>query len=126
MTISFQSKGDFKRTGSFLERLRRRDIYNRVNNAAQRGVQALSSATPSETGVTANSWSYKIKMGMGFVAIDWFNSNTNDGLPIAILIQYGHGTGTGGYVPGRDYINPAMRPVFDQISNDVWKAVTSE
>lgn len=88
------------------------------------GVNALSNATPVESALTASSWYYEVESRRGYHSIRWYNSNVNQGVPIAIILQYGHGTGTGGYVRGRDYINPAIRPVFDQIANEVWKEVT--
>jgi hypothetical protein len=88
------------------------------------GVAALSNATPVETGETANAWYYKIVRRKGYYSIRWYNSHIEDGMPIAVLLQYGHGTGTGGYVQGRDYINPAIRPIFDQMINDFWREVT--
>mgnify|MGYP000277965666 CR=1 FL=1 len=89
------------------------------------GVEALSSATPTRTGVTAASWSYKINRKNGSVSLDFYNSNINKGVPIAIIIQYGHGTGTGGWVEGIDYINPAIQPLFKKLADDAWKEVTS-
>lgn len=91
---------------------------------AERGVQALRDNTPKDTGRTANSWYYDIEQKGDSVTISWKNSNINDGVLIAAIIQYGHGTGTGGYVRGTDYINPAMKPVFQQIADDIWREVT--
>ena len=88
------------------------------------GVNALSQATPAETGETANSWDYQVTRKAGRYIISWHNTHEDDGVNVAVIIQYGHGTGTGGYVQGRDYINPTMRPVFDQILEDVWRQVT--
>jgi len=90
----------------------------------QMGVDALSAATPVETGMTARSWYYEVEASGGYYRIKWLNSHVNDGVPIAIILQYGHGTGTGGYVAGRDYINPAIKPAFDKIEAEVWKEVT--
>jgi hypothetical protein len=123
--ISFSTSGSFKRTDRFLEAIRLGKIYDSLAKAGQDGVNALARATPKDTGDTANSWGYEVTKSSGTYTITWTNSNMAGGSPVAILIQYGHGTGTGGYVPGRDYINPALRPVFDKIANDVWKAVTS-
>lgn len=89
------------------------------------GVQALSQATPQDSGLTASSWSYEILKQNGNYTIVWINTNVHSGVSVAVLIQYGHGTGTGGYVQGRDYINPAIQPIFDRIANDVWKVVTT-
>lgn len=123
--ITFETSGSFKRTEAFLSKMRRGDLFRSMDKAARAGVSALSSATPVDSGMTAASWSYNIKISRKSAEIQWTNSNTNGGAPIAIMLQYGHGTGTGGYVRGRDYINPAMRPTFDRIAEDVWKAVTS-
>ncbi len=122
--IGLRSIGSFAKTTAFLDRLMHGDIYKDLNRYGQMGVNALSRATPTDSGTTARSWSYNIERSRDGVTISWSNSNVNQGSNIAILIQYGHGTGTGGYVVGRDYINPAARPVFDQIANDVWKKVT--
>lgn len=123
--IIFESKGDFKRTDSFLAKLLKRDIYRSLDKYGQQGVAALSSATPTESGLAASSWRYEVKReGRGY-SITWLNSDVENGFPVAIMLQYGYGTGTGGYVQGRDYINPALKPIFDKIAEDVWKEVTS-
>ena len=121
--FKFTHKGDFSKTEAFLKKAKTGDFYKNLERYAQVGVEALRSNTPLDSGITADSWSYKITKGKGEAGITWINNNTNQGENIAILIQYGHGTGTGGYVHGRDYINPAMRPVFDQIAEDIWKEV---
>lgn len=123
--IRVSSHGSFKRTITFLDRLRNGDAFKDLNKYGQMGVQALSAATPRRSGYTAGSWVYKIERSRGGVTIYWNNTNVNNGTKIAVIIQYGHGTGTGGYVSGIDYINPALRPVFDQIADEVWKKVTS-
>lgn len=122
--IQFKQKGDFGKTESFLKKLRKLDLDSVLRKYGELGVQALASATPVETGKTAASWDYKIEKGKGVVTITWTNSNVNNGVPIALLIQYGHGTGTGGYVQGRDYIKPAILPIFDQLADALWKEVT--
>ena len=122
--IQFKQKGDFSKTESFLKKLRKLDLDSVLRKYGELGVQALASATPVETGKTAASWDYKIEKGKGVVTITWTNSNVNNGVPIALLIQYGHGTGTGGYVQGRDYIKPAILPIFDQLAEALWKEVT--
>lgn len=122
--IQFKQKGDFSKTESFLKKLRKLDLDSVLDKYGKLGVQALASATPVETGKTAASWGYKIEKGKGVVTITWTNSNVNNGVPIALLIQYGHGTGTGGYVQGRDYIKPAILPIFDQLADALWKEVT--
>ena len=123
--ITVESKGDFKNTERFLKFLNAADFSVATKSLAQRGVQALASATPVDSALTANSWGYKITRSKSSFSIEWTNSNTVNGVPIAILLQYGHGTGTGGYVRGRDYINPAIQPIFDEIAEDLWKVVTS-
>lgn len=97
-----------------------------LESAGAEGVAALAAATPADSGLTASSWSYRIKSTRGTSTIEWYNTNVNGGFEVALALQYGHGTGTGGWVPGRDYINPAMRPVFDRIADRVWKAVTGK
>lgn len=123
--ISFTTRGSTKRTEDFLKKMSRGDIFRRVDAAAARGVAALAAATPANTGKAASSWSYKITQSRGRYTITWTNSDIEDGFPVAVMIQYGHGTGTGGYVQGIDYINPTLRPIFQQIADDVWKEVTS-
>lgn len=122
--IQFKQKGDFSKTESFLKKLRKLDLDSVLRKYGELGVQALASATPVETGKTAASWDYKIDKGKGVVTITWTNSNVNNGVPIALLIQYGHGTGTGGYVQGIDYIKPAIRPIFDDLAKALWEEVT--
>ena len=123
--ISLSSTGSFKKTRTFLNYLKGNDIMSILNSYGKQGVSALSAATPVESGLTADSWYYEVEKKSGSYTIRWCNNNTRSGVPIAILLQYGHGTGTGGYVSGRDYINPAIKPVFDNISDAVWKAVKS-
>lgn len=119
--ISASSKGDFKKTERFL-RTCQSDLYSDFSSYGRIGVDALASATPIDSGLTAHSWGFNIIEGI-HPGIEWFNDNTVNGTPVAILIQYGHGTGTGGYVQGRDFINPAIQPIFDKIADDVWKKV---
>jgi len=123
--ITFESTGSWGKTDSFLAAIKSKKIYAALDQAGKQGVSVLSSATPKETGLSAQSWSYKVEHASGQESITWYNSHVVDGLPIVVLLQYGHGTGTGGYVQGRDFINPALRPVFDKIADEVWKAVTS-
>lgn len=113
--ITITEKGNFNTTERYLRRLKTQDLYAVLNKYGSLGVVALSNATPVESGLTAASWFYTITQRKGYYSIRWHNSHVEDGIPIAVIIQYGHGTGTGGYVQGRDYIMPAMRPVFDQI-----------
>jgi hypothetical protein len=103
----------------------RGDFFRGLDGLAQRGVDALESATPRDTGLAAGSWTYNISRTRGTLTISWNNTDVETGFPVAIMLQYGYGTGTGGYVQGRDYINPAMKPIFDEIADKVWKAVTS-
>lgn len=124
--ITFESSGSFDKTESFLAKMSSGDIFQALEKYAREGVSALAAATPADTGLTAASWDYEIERSRGSYTITWTNHNVVNGTPIAIMLQYGHGTGTGGYVQGRDYINPAMRPVFDRIAEQVWKAVTKE
>lgn len=123
--LGWTTEGDFKNMEAFLKAMTGDDIYRSLNSYGQEGVNALAAATPRDSGLTANSWSYKVEKSRGSYSIEWINSNTVNGTPVVIMLQYGHGTGTGGYVIGRDFINPAIRPTFDRIASDVWKAVTS-
>lgn len=124
--FSLRIKPHPHKTEKYLEKLQKKEYYQVIVNLAQEGVEALSAATPKRTGLTAASWSYEISADGNGMSIIWSNSNlTRDGDPIAIMLQYGHGTGTGGYVAGQDYINPAIRPVFDHISDEVWKVMVA-
>jgi hypothetical protein len=121
--IRLTSSGSFDKTLKYLQRLKSQRIFSSLERHGRAGVDALSRATPSETGETASSWGYQVSSRPGRHSISWFNTHEVDGVNIAVIIQYGHGTGTGGYVQGRDYINPAMRPIFDRIAEDVWRQV---
>ncbi len=123
--ISFRQKGDFSKLNRYFEKLKEAAKIGVLDKYGRAGVEALSSATPTRTGVTAASWSYKINRKNGSVSLDFYNSNVNKGVPIAIIVQYGHGTGTGGWVEGIDYINPAIQPLFKKLADDAWKEVTS-
>lgn len=124
--LKITTSGSFKNTQRFLQKMSKGDIFRVLDSAGAAGVTALQSATPSETGLTAHMWDYEVENKNGSWSIYWTNSNRDSaGVPIIILLQYGHGTGTGGYVQGRDIINPAIRPIMDKLANDVWKAVTS-
>ena len=123
--IVVEAKGNFKRLDSFLNKMSRGDLFKELDKFGREGVNALASATPIDSGMTASAWNYEIRNSGGSWTISWSNSHIVDGVPIAIILQYGHGTGTGGYVQGRDYINPAIQPVMDRIAENVWKAVTS-
>lgn len=123
--FSFSSQGSLSNTEQYLRKMQKGDPFAALEQYAREGVAALANATPIDSGLTASSWDYQIERSGSSYSIVWTNTNTVDGLPIAIMLQYGHGTGTGGYVQGQDYINPAMKPIFDQIAAKVWKAVTS-
>lgn len=125
MGIEVDSIGEFKDTKKWLKDMTNKSYIKQLDQYGRRGVDVLSAATPFDTGTTAVSWSYDIQETSSGVTINWYNSNVNDGVNIAIIIQYGHGTGTGGYVQGRDYINPALQPLFDQMSEAVRRAVTN-
>ena len=122
--ITITEKGNFNNTERYLARLKSGQRLAVLNKYGSLGVAALSNATPIESGETANSWYYTIVDRKGYYSIRWHNRHIEDGVPIAIILQYGHGTGTGGYVEGRDYIMPAMRPIFDQIAAEAWREVT--
>lgn len=122
--ITFRQKGDFSKVTHYFEKLKETAKLGVLDKYGREGVAALASATPTETGLTASSWSYTIERQNGSVAIVFENSNINKGVPIAIILQYGHGTGTGGWVQGRDYINPAIQPIFDKMADEAWKEVT--
>lgn len=123
--ISFEASGSWDQSEATLRKLAKADIFNLLNKYGQMGVEALRSATPIATGWTADAWSYEIVRSSGSYSIIWNNNHIEEGVNIAVILQYGHGTGTGGYVRGRDYINPAMQPLFDRMADDAWKAVTS-
>lgn len=124
MVIKFRHKGDFSKTNRFLERAKEAVRLGDLDKYGREGAAALASATPVESGLTASSWYYKIERKDGIIRISFHNSNIQNGVPIAVILQYGHGTGTGGWVEGRDYINPAIRPLFDKIVKDAWREVT--
>jgi hypothetical protein len=125
--ISFETKGDFSKATSFLEKLKETVNLGDLDKYGRQGVEALKAATPRDTGKTAESWYYDIENGTNSVRISFYNSNTikgGDSYPIALLIQYGHATRNGGFVEGRDYINPAIRPIFDEMAEAAWREVT--
>ena len=122
--ISFRQQGDFSKLSRYLERVKENAKIGILDKYGKEGVAALASATPTDTGKTANSWYYEIERRNGSVSITFNNSNINKNVPIAIILQYGHGTGTGGWVQGRDYINPAIQPLFDRLAEEAWKEVT--
>ena len=122
--ITFRQKGDFSKVTRFLERAKESVKLGVLDKYGRAGVEALSSATPVDTGFTAASWYYKIENKNGVAKLNFYNSNIQNGVPIAIILQYGHGTQNGGWVQGRDYINPAIQPIFDSLADDAWKEVT--
>jgi hypothetical protein len=121
--IEFTQKGDFSTVERYLRRMKTLELNAILIKYATLGENALSNATPVESGETANSWYYTIVQRPGYFSIRWHNRHIEDGIPIAVILQYGHGTGTGGYVQGRDYIMPAIRPIFDQIADEAWREV---
>lgn len=123
--IVIRQHGNFNNTERFLTRARKLDVRTILDRYGKEGVDALASATPVNTGLTASSWGYEVSVTKAGYSIAWTNSNVVDGVPIAIILQYGHGTGTGGYVQGIDYINPAIKPIFDEIEAGVWREVRS-
>jgi hypothetical protein len=125
MPIKFKQKGNFSRTEMFFERCKNLFKLGVLDQYGREGVNALAMATPVDSGITAASWRYKVTNTKGSVSIEWYNdSETKTGIPIVVLIQYGHGTRNGGYVRGNDFINPAMKPIFDKIADALWKEVT--
>ncbi len=123
--IRITTKGDFNNTFRFLNKMSKFQINKILEKYGQMGVEALRSATPIDSGKTAESWGYEISVGKEGATIHWTNTNHNKGVYIAVILQYGHGTGTGGYVQGIDYINPAIRPVFDKIAEEAWMEVVN-
>lgn len=121
--ITFVQKGDFSNLTRFLERAKNSVRIGTLDKYGREGVAALAATTPVDTGVTANSWEYEVVRKNGAISIVFKNNNIQNGIPIAIILQYGHATGTGGYVQGRDYINPAIQPIFDRIADEAWKEV---
>lgn len=119
--IKFSTKGDWSRTNKFLERALNVVKLGELDRYGQAGVEILAAATPKDSGETASSWYYKIVRSHGSVSIQWLNSSQNQGIPIVILLQYGHGLKNGGYVQGIDFINPALKPVFEDIADNAWK-----
>ena len=123
--ISIKQRGGFTNLERFINRVLRLDYLNILDDYGRKGVEALRAATPVDTGLTRDSWSYEIKNGNGKTSINWTNSNVSNGVLVAVILQYGHGTRNGGYVQGVDYINPAMRSVFEGMANEAWKKVIS-
>lgn len=124
--ITFKQTGDFSKTFKFLNGISKLDISKVLNKYGKEGVEALKKNTPLDSGLTANSWNYKIETSKGRATLSWYNSNVVNGVSIAVILQYGHGTGNGGWVSGRDYINPVIRPLFDKIADQAWKEVINK
>lgn len=120
-----KQKGDFKHAETFLNKMLKRDYMSVLKHYGEKGVLELKEATPKDTGKTSESWYYEIVEGRGSVSLYFKNSNVVNGVPIAVVIQYGHATRNGGYVQGRDYINPVLRPLFDKMAKKIWKEVTT-
>lgn len=123
MIVQFHHKGDLNKTTSFLKYLEDFKIDNILNKYGKAGVSALAAATPVDTGKTAASWTYEIEKSRDGCTISWYNTNENRGVNIAMILQYGHGTRNGGYVRGRDYINPAIKPIFDELADEAWEEI---
>ena len=123
MRVTFNQKGDFSKTHRFLRNAQAAIKFRNIEQYAEEGLAALKNNTPQDSGETARSWYYEIERTPTSVSVVYKNSNINDGVQIAVILQYGHGTGTGGYVEGRDYINPALRPVFDELADSMWEEV---
>lgn len=123
--LSVGLSGSFDQTRKYLQKLARGDFYRGIDRFVQEGATALAHASPIDSGLAASSWKYKVERSRANLTITWYNTDVENGFPVAVMLQYGYSTGTGGYVQGRDYINPAMRPVFDRIEEAVRKAVTS-
>lgn len=123
--LTIRQKGEYSKLTRYLVKLNKAVKLVDLDKYGKEGVAALESATPVDTGLTAKSWYYEVKKGTRSATITFYNSNVQNGIPIAIILQYGHGTGTGGWVEGRDYINPAIQPIFDRIAENAWKEVTS-
>lgn len=124
--ISFRQKGDFSKLTHYFKKVKNATSQINLDKYGRDGVAALASATPIDSGLTASSWYYKIVRKRDSIAIEFCNSNLQNGVPIAIILQYGHGTGTGGWVEGRDYINPSIQPIFDSLADSAWREVTKQ
>lgn len=123
--ISLKHMGNFNNTEKFLKKATRAEYLRILNKYGREGVAALASATPVDSGLTADSWSYKIHISKSSYSLLWTNSHRVDGVSIAIILQYGHGTRNGGFVQGQDYINPAIKPIFDKLANEIWREVAA-
>lgn len=124
--IKFEAKGDLRRTKRYLRAVKNINFNRLLKDYGERGVEALQASTPKDTGKTAESWFYEIRKTRDSVSIYWNNTNTSLGIPVVILLQYGHGTRNGGYVRGIDFINPTIRPIFEEMTNTLWKEMTKD
>ena len=124
--IRVKCTGDFKNTIKFLEQSTKLSMNDILHKYGQAGVKALSAATPVDTGDTSRKWGYEISNNKGSASISWTNDSVTNGIPIVILLQYGHGTKNGGYVSGVDFINPAIKGVMDQLADSIWREVTKK
>ena len=125
MRISISNSGSFNKTDKFLKKMSENSIYSVLQKYGEIGVAELAAATPVDSGRTSSAWNYRVIIERSNARVQWYNSNENQGFSVAIGLQYGHGTGTGGYVIGRDYINPTMRPIFDKIADQVWNEIVN-
>lgn len=125
MRVVIKQSGNFQKLENFLAKMLQDDIYAQLEECGRQGVIALAGATPVDSGLTAASWDYHVDRSLGQSSVTWSNSHMAAGVPVVILITYGHGTGTGGYVQGQDFINPALADIFDQTADSVWKAVVA-
>ena len=125
MRISISNSGSFNKTDKFFKKMSENSIYSVLQKYGEIGVAELAAATPVDSGRTSSAWNYRVIIERSNARVQWYNSNENQGFSVAIGLQYGHGTGTGGYVIGRDYINPTMRPIFDKIADQVWNEIVN-
>ena len=123
--IKIKQKGEFSKTIRFLKFIYKQEFKQTIDEWARKGVEVLAASTPKDTGITSSSWGYDVKYGLGKITVEWYNTNTTEQVPIVILIQYGHATREGWYLQGTDFINPAMKPIFDGLSDAVWKEVVN-
>jgi len=124
--LKFKYVGDYSKTTKFLDKLSKVDLSHIFDKYGEKGVIALSNATPVDTGETRNSWKFSVSKTRRGYSLSWYNTNMAGNIPLVILLQYGHGTGAGAYIPGRDFINPAIQPIMDSLSEEIWKEVTKE
>ena len=125
MRISISNSGSFNKTDKFLKKMSENSVYSALQKYGEIGVAELAAATPIDSGRTSSAWDYRVIIDRTNARVQWYNNNENQGFSVAIGLQYGHGTGTGGYVIGRDYINPTMRPIFDKIADQVWNEIVN-